>query len=445
MALFALGGLVLALVLALVTYELSERYLLDQREQSATRQAYLNARLIRDGLQAPDAEISMTLTGLELPSTSSVILHHGRDWFGTSVGMSRDVVPAGMRRLVRSGEPGRQRVRLDGAPVLIVGLPVPAVDAEFFQVFSLTEFSDTLGVIRRSLVGAVAATTLLAALLGLWASRRVLRPLRHVSAAAEEIAQGDLTRRLDTEGDPDLARLTTSFNRMVDALQEKIERDARFASSVSHELRSPLTTLVTGTDLIARQRENLPERVRSMVDVLVADVWRFQQLVEALLELSRSEANADDAILEPVPLADLVRHYATKADGVTVSVDVAPGCANASVLTDQRRLDRVLTNLLENARSHGGGFVVLSVDTSDTSVRITVDDAGPGVPPDDRERIFERFYRGRTAGRRGSGTGTGLGLALVNEHVRVLGGSVRVEDAPSGGARFVVELPWRHN
>jgi signal transduction histidine kinase len=433
--------MVLALVLAVITHELAERYLIDQRERSATRQAYLNARVVREDLQAPGSEISAALTGLELPSTSSVVLHRGGNWFSTSVGMSREGVPIKMRRLVRSGAPGRQRVMLRDDPVLVVGLPIPSVGAEYFQVFSLTELGDTLGVIRRSLFGAATATTLLAALLGFWASRRVLQPLSNVSTAAEEIAEGDLARRLDTQGDPDLVRLTTSFNRMVDALKKRIHRDARFASSVSHELRSPLTTLVTGSELIARQRDQLPERLRSTVDHLVADVGRFQRLVEELLELSRTEAHVDEAILELVPLGDLVRNHGKRSGDSTLTVDIAPDLAHVPVLTDKRRVDRVLTNLVENARTHGGGAAVLSVGMADERVHIYVDDAGRGVPDAERERIFERFYRGPSAGRRGSSSGTGLGLALVVEHVRVLGGEVRVEDAPSGGARFVVELP----
>jgi signal transduction histidine kinase len=353
--------------------------------------------------------------------------------------MSRDSIPVTMRRLVRSGGAGRQRVTLRGDPVLIVGVPIPAVGAEYFQVFSLSEFEDTVGVIRRSLLGAGAATTLLAALLGFWASRRVLRPLTDVSAAAERIAEGDVERRLQATDDPDLARLADSFNRMVDALAERMRRDARFASNVSHELRSPLTTVVTGSELLANQRDQLPERLRPAIDLLAADVARFQRLVEELLELNSTEA-ADEVVLEPVSLGDLVCRHTRSPDGSALTIDMPPNVADLIVVTDARRFDRVLGNLLDNAETHGGGVTAVSVDVAGDEVRVRVDDAGPGVREEHRERIFERFYRGPLAGRRETGTGTGLGLALVAEHVRVLGGEVHVEDAPGGGARFVVVL-----
>jgi signal transduction histidine kinase len=209
---------------------------------------------------------------------------------------------------------------------------------------------------------------------------------------------------------------------------------------VSHELRSPLTTLATASELLARQRNELPERVRLAVDVLIADVGRFQRLVEELLELGRAEANVDEAILEQVRIADLVRHH---QDDSAFAIEVAPDVADVAVLTDKRRLDRVLTNLVENAQTHGGGVRAVTLERNHDRVRICVDDAGPGVSVAERDRIFERFYRGAAAGRRGTGSGTGLGLALVAEHVRVLRGAVRVEDAPNGGARFIVELPCK--
>ena len=108
---------------------------------------------------------------------------------------------------------------------------------------------------------------------------------------------------------------------------------------------------------------------------------------------------------------------------------------------DRRRLDRIVANLLDNADKYGGGAVRLAVCSRDGHARIEVDDTGPGVPEELRERVFERFSRGARAGRRGQGAGSGLGLALVAQHVRRMGGRVWVEDRPGGGARFVVEIP----
>ena len=134
----------------------------------------------------------------------------------------------------------------------------------------------------------------------MWASRRAVRPLRDAAKAAQAIAAGNLDTRLDVTDDRDLARLTTSFNEMVAALQHRIERDARFASDVSHELRSPLMTLAASTEVLQSRRDEMPDRAQAALDLLVADVARFQGLVEDLLEISRVDGGSAQLNLEEV-------------------------------------------------------------------------------------------------------------------------------------------------
>ncbi len=441
--LFGLGGLGVSVLLAVITYTLADRYLIAQRERSAIRQTFLNARALRDELLAPGQDVPDALTGLELPQTSSVVFKRGDQWYSSSVSVGRSTVPRSMRRVVGAGTPAHQRIDVDGRRVLIVGLSVPAVDGTYFEVFSLTELGSTLDVIRDALIGAAAATTVVAMLFGFFASRRVLQPLAAVGATAVEIAEGDLSRRLEHSDDPDLGELTESFNRMVDALQTRIERDARFASSVSHELRSPLTTLAAASELIANHADELSPATRTAAEVLVGDVRRFQRLVQDLLELSRAESGVDEMEVEPVRLADLILHTSANTSGSTFTFDVDREVADVPILTDKRRVERIVTNLLENAQSHGEGIDRVGIARDGDTVLITIDDRGDGVAPEERERVFERFYRGAAAGRRDGSPGTGLGLALVAEHVRILGGSVTVREAPNGGARFEVTLPWR--
>jgi signal transduction histidine kinase len=123
-------------------------------------------------------------------------------------------------------------------------------------------------------------------------------------------------------------------------------------------------------------------------------------------------------------------------------VRIDPADDHRELLVDKRRIERVFGNLIENADRYAGGVTQVTVETDDHLVRVLIDDSGPGIPPADRDRVFERFARGAgKAGSRGAGVGTGLGLALVLEHVRLHGGRVWATDSPSGGARFVVELP----
>ncbi|MGE0794132.1 MAG: sensor histidine kinase, partial [Acidimicrobiia bacterium] len=261
---------------------------------------------------------------------------------------------------------------------------------------------------------------------------------------------GRLDTRVARIDDRDIGTLVDSFNHMASALQARIERDARFASDISHELRSPLTTLAASAGVLASRRDELPERAQAALDLLLADVQRFTAMVEDLLEISRFDAGAAHLHLETVRISELVLAAVAAASTADIPISVSADAAASTVAVDKRRLVRVMANLLSNAERYGGGATLVAVELPSygevdrTHVRIAVEDLGAGVAPEDRLRIFERFTRGTDdAGRRGSGDGVGLGLALVQEHVRLHGGRVWVEDRPDGrsGARFVIELP----
>jgi signal transduction histidine kinase len=439
---FALGALLLSTVMGGLTYGVTLRYLVRQRESAIVHQAYVNAQLIRAGLRSARPDVPQLLAGLETSDAGSEsVLRYTDRWFATSLAVGRDSVPVRLRTAVLRGTPAQQRYRLDGTPHLVVGVPIPSVDAHYFEVFTLAELDRTVRLIGVTLAAAAALTTLAGAFLGRWASGRVLTPVSQAAVAAADIAGGNLDTRLETGADPDMAVLSSSFNRMVDALRERIDRDARFASDVSHELRSPLTTVATSLEVIMARRHELPERAQLALDLLAADVERFERLVQDLLEISRFDAGVARLAVEDVRVDELVGHAVPKER--TELLDVDRDAAGLVIRADKRRLERVVTNLLTNAEVHGGGAVRVGVRRVDGTVHLEVDDAGAGVPADDRERVFERFARGAAAGRRSGsgGDGVGLGLALVSEHVRLHHGRVWVEDRPGGGARFVVELP----
>jgi signal transduction histidine kinase len=264
-----------------------------------------------------------------------------------------------------------------------------------------------------------------------------------VSTAATALAAGRLDTRLESSDDPDLRPIAESFNDMAQALQDRIESDARFASDVSHELRSPLMTLAASIEVMDNQRDELPERSRAALDLMVADIDRFRQLVEDLLEISRFDAGVVRLELEEVHLAELVMQAVSHSTDADLPVDLDAELAGVVVQADKRRIVRVLANLIDNAAKYGGGATSVSLRQVEGGVQIAVEDRGEGVPVEDRELIFGRFSRGGAAGRRGSSDGVGLGLALVAEHVNLHGGRVWVEDRADGepGARFVVELP----
>ncbi|GAA1798764.1 HAMP domain-containing sensor histidine kinase [Planosporangium flavigriseum] len=437
MAGFAAGALLLSTSIALLSYELTRRSLLAERERTAVRVTYFDATVVQAGLATDQPDIVEVLRSLDTGAIRRPVLRRDGTWYArTADAGGTSVVPASLRQLAEQGRPGVQRVRTDGHSALVVAVPL-ARSTVFYEVHSLQELENTFQVLALVLTLVAGATAVAGAGGGWHATRCVLRPLASVAAAAQEITNGDLTARLDPATEPELARLAASFNQMVDQLARRIERDRRFAADVSHELRSPLQTLAAAASVLAKRRADLDARSATAVALVTDEVSRFQTLVTDLLELARSDQPPERA---PVDLAELARQVC-RSRGLPADIVRVDGAHDATWQVDRRRFEQVLVNLVDNAGRHGGGAVAVRIGHAAGVRYVEVDDEGPGVRAEDREAIFYRFFRGRSANARGDGEGTGLGLALVSEHVAAHGGSVLVTDRPSGGARFRVELP----
>ncbi|HEX6419889.1 MAG TPA: HAMP domain-containing sensor histidine kinase [Acidimicrobiales bacterium] len=433
-------ALVLSVALALLAYQLTRSELVDDREQRAEAQAYLNARLLRTSLRAPDPDVAAILSSLEGNAGSAAIALVDGQWYAGSVGYSPESLPASLAGAVADGGAGRQITVVDGEPHVVVGVPIADPPARYFELVPLDDIDDALADLARGLAAGALVATLLGAVAGWYASGRVLRPIGRMADAASEIAEGDLHTRIDALGDPDLAPLQHSFNRMADSVQERIEREHRFTSDVSHEMRSPLAAMLSAIQ-IARRRDD-PEAIDDVLAQLEERTQAFHDLVVDLLEISRVDAGVAELELEDVDLRALASAVLADMGLDGVRIDVA-GTAPGTIRADKRRLGRMMINLLENAERYGGGPTRVEIAGSDGAVRIAVEDAGSGVPEHERRHIFGRFARGESA--RVTTGGTGLGLALVAEHARLHGGRVWVEDAPGAGARFVIELPEKGN
>lgn len=443
---FALGAGVLSAVLSIVTFGLTRENLLTQREESAVAQALSNAERVanRLGTDADAKAVEQVLASLPTPEGAQPVLLYRGDWFArNNLEFGREDIPASLRASVARDQASRMRTDHRGEPYLVVGVPVPALAAEYYEGSSLAELRRTLDGLAISLLGASALTTIAGGFVGYWASRRVFAPLLDVGRAAEAIAGGRLDTRLPTGGDPDLDLIARPFNDMAQALEGRIDRDARFASEVSHELRSPLMTLSATVEVLENSREELPERAQTALVLLSADVDRLQQLVEDLLEISRFDVGAIKLHLEEVLAVEMVIQAVSVLAGGGVPVRYEPEVGDVVVRVDKRRFGRVIANLLDNAEKYAGGATAVTLNVIDGTLQIAVEDRGSGVAPDERDIIFDRFSRGSEGGNRSTDSGVGLGLALVDEHVRLHGGRVWVEDRLDGepGARFVVELP----
>lgn len=440
-----------------ISYFTTRHFLVAERESASVHQAFFNAAAVHQDLlhTRNDVAIENTLSAADSGTQGShSILRLQGEWYERTLRYTPDALPPGLRDALRTDAAATQTYVYRNTPQIAVGVQIRPLDAVYFEIFDIGDLAHTLRVLLLALVGAGLVTTVLGAVLGRWASGRSLRPLTGVSRVAVAIAGGELgTRLAAAPGDPDLAALTSSFNRMVDQLQERIEREARFTSDVSHELRSPLTTLAASLEVLEHQAGEMTPSGRRALELLAADVRRFQRMVGDLLEISRSDTGSADLTLDEVQPGELVCRSIAAAQrslpgaGEPPPVWVDPALEDIRLSVDKRRFERVMTNLIENAAHYGGGARVVRVergqalDGHDVWVRVSVEDAGPGVPEGERARVFERFYRGHAAFQRGAGTGTGLGLALVAEHVRLHGGRVWADQAEGGGARFTIELP----
>ncbi|NKY38067.1 HAMP domain-containing sensor histidine kinase [Cellulomonas septica] len=438
---FSALAFLLSAAMAVAVWLAVSGFLLLERERSGQVQAAANAATVQRALETDGLAPADALARAPRESGATALLAHDGGWFTTSLDVGRTLLPAGLRRAVLDdGQPSRQRISVSGRTVLVIGVPLPR--GAYFTVLPLDELSRTLRVLGTVLVTAVALTPLVALAPGWWLTRPALRPLSRLSDAAARVASGDTRARIDPGGDPELVRIARSFNTTAAALERRVRADARFATDVAHELRSPLTTMLTAVSLVEAERDRLDEDGREALALLQAEVERFSRLVQDLLEMSRSDAGDADATFVPVVLAELVRK-ALPPD-VRDRLVVEPEASRATVMVDKRRLERVIANLVDNAEHHGRGLRSVTVTRSGDDAVVWVDDAGPGVAAEDRERIFERFTRGPGTDR-GHVHGVGLGLALVVRHVRLLGGRVWVEDSPHGGARFALVLPTRED
>ena len=441
---FGLGALLLSAVMSITTWGLTRENLVRQRDDTAIGRALDNAESLRKNLQSSDADVQLLLQSL--PEGARPLLRYNNVWRATDpIDFGEEAVPPDLIDTVEEGTAARMVVDIDGELGLVVGVPITEFNAYYYELTDLQELDRTLEGLGISLLGASALTTVAGGLLGFWASRRALAPLGSFSQAAESVASGALDTRIPPTNDPDLDIIASSFNHMAQALQDRVERDSRFASDVSHELRSPLMTLAASVEILEKRRDEFDERTQVALDLLVADVARFQQLVEDLLEISRFDVGAIRLHLEEVFVTEMVIQAVGALTAGQVPVVYAEDAGEAVVRIDKRRMGRVVANLVDNAQKYAGGATRVTVDMSHdgTHVLIGVEDSGHGVPAEEREVIFDRFSRGASGGNRGADVGVGLGLALVDEHVRLHGGRVWVEDRPDAraGARFVVELP----
>jgi len=352
-------------------------------------------------------------------------------------------LPTDLRARVDGGQLAYAWTTVAGQPKLVLGGRVGGSGPAFYFVHDVRELEDALGQLRLALIFGTIVLVLVALLVARVIARGVLAPVEAASRAAERLEHGDLSARVPVTSNDEFGTWAERFNRMAEALAETIGRleaaeaqNRRFVADVAHELRTPLAALVAEASILREHLGSLPSESRRAGELLVADVGRLRSMVDDLMEVSRFDSRAEQIALEPIDLPRLVRTIVA-ARLPDASLDVPPD--SIVVDTDPRRLERILGNLLDNAREHAPGAPVEVSLTSDGSeMALAVTDHGPGVPPDRLERIFDRFYKADPSRHGGS---SGLGLAIAAEHAALLGGYLIATNQVGGGLRVELRLP----
>ncbi len=284
---------------------------------------------------------------------------------------------------------------------------------------------------------------------GIRAYRRYATPLADVMAAADAVADGDLTVRVNEAGPGEFARLSRSFNRMTAELEQSDRLRRNLTADVAHELRNPLHIIQGNLEgMLDGIYEPSGEHIAATLD----ETRALTRLVEDLQTIAAAEAGQLTLITAPVDvrelLADLVTSFGPMAEtaGITLSATTDGAADDLTVMGDVGRLDQVLTNLVTNALRHTetGGAVTLHAGPTVAGVRITVTDNGEGIPADDLPYVFERFWRGDPARSHRGGAGGGLGLAIARQLIEAHGGAIEVESEAGQGTRFVIDLASRN-
>ena len=323
---------------------------------------------------------------------------------------------------------------------------------EMYLVFTLANQGATLDLVQNSLLLTAMVLLLLIALITWLVVRQVVKPIRDVARVASLFTEGDFTQRLQVESKDEIATLGNAFNDMATSIQAQISRlenlsqvQQRFVSDVSHELRTPLTTLRMASDVIYSNRADFDPAIARSAELLLAQIDRFEKLLQDLLEVSRFDAEV--AVLEATDfeLVALVRRCAADLgvalDSRDSQIVVSAPDSPVHIRADFRRVERIMRNLISNALDHSDGkHIEIECVETGTEVAVGVRDHGQGMEEQSLIRVFDRFWREDPSRARTRG-GTGLGLSIALEDARLHNGELDAWGAPGDGANFVLTLP----
>lgn len=377
---------------------------------------------------------------------------------GASGNLDVRSVPASFRKLVQKST-NTHWVRANvfyknglTQPAIIVGSEIvmpPGTPYELYYIFLLNEQQTIMGFISKLLWVTGIFSILVIGLLSWYVTRQAVIPLRDAAEIAEELTAGDLNRRMDVQGQDEMARLAISFNEMAVSMQQQISRlenlsrlQQRFVSDVSHELRTPLTTIRMASGVISESASQLDPAGQRSAELLASQIARFESLLTDLLEVSRFDASASILESKETDIGSLIHQtldHLQPGDATQIRLHLPSEKIVAEV--DPRRIERVLRNLIANAVDHCDGKPIdITLVSTQKEVAVGVRDYGIGFSEREASRLFDRFWRADPSRSRIRG-GTGLGLSISLDDAKLHQGSLKAWGAPGLGAHFVLTVP----
>lgn len=344
-----------------------------------------------------------------------------------------------------SGSRGFRTVRFEGLAYRTATAPVIDATGTVVAVFQASAPTAELDRLARNLALSLAAAGLAVlaagALISRWTARRSLEPLERMAASAASVTHATLGERIAYDGPADeLGQLARSLNSMLDRLEDAFDAQRRFVADASHELRTPIAVMRGNLDVLAHPATTEEER-REYLAVIDDEVSRMTRLLQDMLDLARTQAGVRRRF-QPLDVGVLLDEVAGRTR-VLGRREITCSCPpNLWVDGDPDLLEQAFVNMARNAVEHTdeGGAIGLSAETDGGNIVVRIDDDGPGIPAEDLDRVFDRFYRAQGPRRSGAG-GSGLGLAIARGIIEMHGGSIAVENRPQGGASFSVTLP----
>ena len=432
-----------AALLGIGSYLFVDYSLHDQAREEAASQARFDL-----GVLIPQSLPEVTREALNASGLQDTFRNRGVDLvaaFGDEAPEFASLLSPEFEATVDRGEIAFQWVSIGGRPSLVTGGRLPGSDATFYFVHDASAIESTLATLRAGLIVGTLVLIVIALVAARAVARGVLAPVEEASRAAERIERGDLSARVPVASADEFGDWAETFNRMAASLEETIGRleaaqshNRRFVADVSHELRTPLAALVAEASIVREDLDAMPAASRRAGELLVADVARLRTLVDDLMEISRFDAGAEQLATEPVDLVELVTTVATAR--LPEAIRAMP--SNLVVVeSDPRRVERIVGNLLDNAKEHAAAAPVevrVELGRDGSSAVVAVADRGPGIPPDQLRHVFDRFYKADPSRHGGS---SGLGLAIAAEHARLLGGELAATNREGGGLRVELRLP----